>query len=1277
MNTNPFIPNANNPELVIFNTHMDIVAKAFSDNRISALVGTGFSKNAKAIDPAKKIPLWDDVGIRLMNDLGISMPNNKLSFQDPIRLSSLYSAQFNPSQLDTLLMELIDDNNFEPVDVHTKFVQLNWNNIYTTNYDTLLERAANKINKKYSIVKKDKDFPKALIPRIIKLHGSFPSETPFIMTDEHFRKYPSEHPIFVNSVQQSLIEDTMVLFGFSGNDPNFIKWSGWIRDNLGYSYAKRIFLISITPPSDSEIKLFHEQNITILDLSLIFNYYKISIDSAFIKMFNYWQQFSQLNFNNQNLQCNNNQNINSKGNVSNNSSSQSNQNISSNLNNSVLFTKNSSLELWISNLWKPEIDMANDLNDNNWWTTINKISQIWEKERLQYPKVPILTQYNSNQLFWKTKIFSEYNNFFAKIDNNTESINFLYELNWRWNKCNIPLYGRIINAYKKALGLSNKTISINNFSTDIKRKAIELLVSLYKASREDENFELCNIIDELFNNNIQYCDDYLINSIYYERCLTSIAQLHFRDFIQQINAWSIDNSKENIVWNIKKAGLLAEIGKEDDAIDLLQELKNIIDLENENEKETEDLFLLFHENLVNWLIVWISESKRFDKNFKYKDIDLEKLRNRNKVLYQYNCDIYEILHSYYDSIYLNNANLIQKQDFDDSRKSQSSIESTDIPFSSFIIVNILEKIGFPYRISNSTFINSNKLSIAIKNIFDYQPEWALILIIRTYNESVVEQIINKQDIIKFSSKSISEFISEILFCFAELEDELMNGSDFLANNYSNRIIKTFPELLSRLCSKTNSKTRLKLCTFLTNIFNKNLMCRMPNLENLVKRLSKSLTLTEKSFFIQKLSTVNPPLYRPIDEDRVLNPFTYLYPHNQNEVSKIVCKVNQNRIYKIIENYSKCKSAFEEKWYLTTLIALSFWNLLDNSNKQAFGTYLWESDKDQFGLPKLVGFYKATLLKLPHPDTINVENLYKNLLMNTNVPIISKETVHTYPADTSWYYNILKIDNPIVFTDIFWQQLLIKIEQQWKNDSLLLYKNTDNPFFDVNIQAIDNFYYSSKLLNKLIIFNIEKLNDKNNTFFSFRDRIYDQIILYFKNHINCMEAFSSLILLGYKEFNEIFIVLKLKLASYDNNEVIDALNAILSLIELKNEYFSEKYKHRLVDLIIESIMWQCRADLTNCLNEAKLIVVNNSELITKDNIYLFCKSLGNIRKTLINSEDIDQTTKTKIKSAAAGLASAIHDLCVINNIKLDPEIIEWKNISQNEDEFSEIRNQWSY
>jgi hypothetical protein len=54
-----------------------------------------------------------------------------------------------------------------------------------------------------------------------------------ILTEDDFRHYPSRHEPFVNLVQTSLAENSFCLLGFSGDDPNFLRWTGWVRDKLG------------------------------------------------------------------------------------------------------------------------------------------------------------------------------------------------------------------------------------------------------------------------------------------------------------------------------------------------------------------------------------------------------------------------------------------------------------------------------------------------------------------------------------------------------------------------------------------------------------------------------------------------------------------------------------------------------------------------------------------------------------------------------------------------------------------------------------------------------------------------------------------------------------------------------------------------------------------------------------------------------------------------------------------------------------------------------------
>jgi hypothetical protein len=170
--------------------------------------------------------------------------------------------------LDLLISTLNPDADHQPGRLHKLLLELPWADVFTTNYDTLLERT-DVPGRTYQPVTKIAQLTTAFSPRIIKLHGSLPSDTPFIITEEDYRTYPKQFAPFVNSVQQSLLENSFVLIGFSGADPNFLEWTGWIRDELGGNHAP-IYLVGALSLGDAERALLHRRGVTPIDLSPLF-----------------------------------------------------------------------------------------------------------------------------------------------------------------------------------------------------------------------------------------------------------------------------------------------------------------------------------------------------------------------------------------------------------------------------------------------------------------------------------------------------------------------------------------------------------------------------------------------------------------------------------------------------------------------------------------------------------------------------------------------------------------------------------------------------------------------------------------------------------------------------------------------------------------------------------------------------------------------------------------------------------------------------------------------
>lgn len=158
----------------------------------------------------------------------------------------------------------VPDDQVSPGMLHTHLLELPWSEIFTTNYDTLLERTAERMFEVgYFTVCAREDIPQSKVlgrRRIVKLHGSFPSHRPFILTEEEYRTYPERFAPFVNMVRQSLLENVFCLIGFSGDDPNFLHWLGWVRDMLD-KHALPVYLFLAQEPTLGERKLYEARGV--------------------------------------------------------------------------------------------------------------------------------------------------------------------------------------------------------------------------------------------------------------------------------------------------------------------------------------------------------------------------------------------------------------------------------------------------------------------------------------------------------------------------------------------------------------------------------------------------------------------------------------------------------------------------------------------------------------------------------------------------------------------------------------------------------------------------------------------------------------------------------------------------------------------------------------------------------------------------------------------------------------------------------------------------------
>lgn len=245
------------------------------NGRAAVMVGAGYSRNAVPRSPSSPpFPLWTAMAEALYDGLYPGPPevdrDHKVALAAAgggmLRLAQEYQATFGRGALDDLVRRTVPDADHDPGDLHVDLLDLPWADVFTTNYDTLLERSRRRIaSRRYDLVLTRDDLPYASAPRIVKLHGSFPSHRPFVFTEDDYRRYPRAAAPFVGTVRQALMEHDLVLLGFSGEDPNFLAWLGWVREELrGASPA--VYLCGVLDLSPGNRKILEGRGVTPIDL---------------------------------------------------------------------------------------------------------------------------------------------------------------------------------------------------------------------------------------------------------------------------------------------------------------------------------------------------------------------------------------------------------------------------------------------------------------------------------------------------------------------------------------------------------------------------------------------------------------------------------------------------------------------------------------------------------------------------------------------------------------------------------------------------------------------------------------------------------------------------------------------------------------------------------------------------------------------------------------------------------------------------------------------------
>ena len=722
----------------------------------SVMIGSGFSRNAdRASSTIPYPPDWNALARKFVDRLYPNYTedekNSVLSKKGALQLAQEFEAAFQRTALNRYVKELICDENLIPNVLFSRLLELPWNEVFTTNYDTLLERAAKTVlTQKYDVVYSCKDLAFSDSPRIIKLHGSFPTDaTPLILTEEDYRTYPVKYSPFVNTVQQTLMENVLCLIGFSGSDPNFLKWIGWVRDNLGESMPS-IYLIGFMDLTDAERRVLESKRIIPVDLSELIS----GDEDGYLKAFD--MAFK------------------------------------------ILETRPAFLE------WNP-IDIF-DLSQKKPEEVIAEIKKL-EQNRLTYPNWIVMPWKLQEKMFISTEHVTRDLSYIEVLPSPWD-IKGLYELNWRMERCLLPIRNELIETYQRIL----RKYNVNSLPEELRGVWRELLFAVYRWCREEcqvqARIQLEGVLESVSN------DVESKNRLRQEQVMWALTLPDVQMLDDALMKW--DKTPRPPLWDVRYAAFLCETGNVERAVQIYEMVLSTIRPNIPKGKIKSDFFLLSLEGII---LTALSNAHASECIRRHNTIQMQfglEYHHRLEELATIECDPnVQITHlaMLMSAPQVREVGEFMSRSFDMVTRSWKMKNGwpTDCR-RGYQFARFIEDVSIPLHIGHVANDLTSAAPGCILRLADHSPTWAFSLFNRIgpSEKASAEAFISQRKEYLLSNEQIEAIIEQYCKQIRYLVEQCPDHLKLTSTSVHRRMAMVMFEILSRLTAKASPKSLSKL-----------------------------------------------------------------------------------------------------------------------------------------------------------------------------------------------------------------------------------------------------------------------------------------------------------------------------------------------------------------------------------------------------------------------------------------------------------------------------------
>lgn len=576
----------------------------------------------------------------------------------------------------------------------------------------------------------------------------------------------------------------------------------------------------------------------------------------------------------------------------------------------------------------------------------------------------------------------------------------------------------------------------------------------------------------------------------------------------------------------------------------------------------------------------------------------------------------------------------------------------------FSFLRFREETGMPFRLGN-VVEDTKAAGGAAERIALYCPLWAILTVVRTDEEKYMESALTRGVLSTWSQENADECCQFYMDAVLRTEAELNEIKTHWANTFATRTARILLTTLSELCSKCSDKMMAQLLVFLKKLYDSPQKEHYLKAAPLVRRLISFYPVALRHDLVMQLLTFPLP-----DLKRLNVQLDFPDPFEVLSASASGYESNSDRSYKEVEQLiALIQRNDEDLSALNRLLYCGAHGLLTTEQKKWLGGFIWKN-----GEPHLPPYWLDTVcLKLPSQYEVEevrylCQSITNKIAQNTSGAI-------RFPGGDAVFTELINVSLP--HADDFTPEETSAILEYSNKRITALSENINR---EVDIFGDKGMFVSQiyQILHALWIFTTLRSQwTPTEKDCAVMLAIITQCDSHHISHHGIKRYWSIFLKQNIGSKKD----LEHSLRSADTKRAHSCYNVLATTICNPDKRLLPDDELCIgLGVAAQQIAWGVPKQLVSALQTVSHAVQYRSDLLTMQSMELILTGLSQlVEQTRISSDDTVATASEKgdIRRWAVILATKID----AGKISKDGQEIlkDWRAVSQDKDEFVEIRN----